>query len=275
MRTLANGQRVKVVAADRASGACDADGVLLNAVGTVVRVRTDGGAWVALDERRQEPVHPFDDGERRTHVLAYPENCEVVTARGKATRTQRRRNTKIAAEPKAVTIDMFGKDHWSTFAYVASVALDNGGIPVRERMRCDCDRHPFHAHTIPGLSRSTYPTRLKGDAVLQDHDDWDCVDDLTAAGLVENRGTTVNPAYRLTEAGLEVWKQLFAHKQNGENFATFSPVANVIARGYAQAQDDIVAWLATQGNPGTQPRDYAQHFADRISRGDHVPARVT
>jgi hypothetical protein len=46
-----------------------------------------------------------------------------------------------------------------------------------------------------------YPTRLRNDVELSDHDDWDCLDDAEAAGLIESAGTGINPTYKLT-AGL-------------------------------------------------------------------------
>jgi|WetSurMetagenome_2_1015567.scaffolds.fasta_scaffold269708_2 hypothetical protein len=45
--------------------------------GTVVRIRSDGGAWVRLDARlADETLHPFpDDDPRANHVLTYPKWC--------------------------------------------------------------------------------------------------------------------------------------------------------------------------------------------------------
>lgn len=49
-------------------------------LGTVVRMRRgDEGAWIALDERGPDAIHPFPaDDHRACHVLAYPEDCEAV-----------------------------------------------------------------------------------------------------------------------------------------------------------------------------------------------------
>jgi hypothetical protein len=221
MRSLTRGQRVKVVTAVRTDGVTP---ITLNAFGEVARVRTDGGAWVALDKRSHEPVHHFDATDSRgRNVLAYPTGCELATEpSGGGTRPQRRKNKRMAGEPEAVTVDMFGRDHWSTFGYLATRVLDHGGRPDNRHMRCDRNRHPFFAHPLDVLTGATPPTRLK-DGELLNHDDWDCADDLGAAGLIENIGTAVNPVIRLTGVGLEVWKQLSAHKQDGQNFASFAP----------------------------------------------------
>jgi hypothetical protein len=52
-------------------------------IGTVKRIRSDGGAWVHLDARLEgelEKLHPFpsSDETRITSVLTYPEYCEAV-----------------------------------------------------------------------------------------------------------------------------------------------------------------------------------------------------
>lgn len=54
------------------------------ALGTVVRLRIcDDAAWIQLDERSSGDVHPFpadDPSGRGTHVLAFPDDCELVRA---------------------------------------------------------------------------------------------------------------------------------------------------------------------------------------------------
>jgi hypothetical protein len=58
-----------------------ANGLVVNASGVVARLRSvDYGAWIQLDARHPEDeVHPFPadtPDERRTHVLAWPEDCD-------------------------------------------------------------------------------------------------------------------------------------------------------------------------------------------------------
>lgn len=123
-----------------------------------------------------------------------------------------------------VPIADFGRDHWSTFAYVETLCVDKDGIPDRRRMRCHPQRHALLAH----LDRwdKKYGTRLKGHMedfpkVLPMHDDWDCIDDLIAAGLMRNKGTGINPVFQLTEWGLAIAAALRAHKVRGGTFSTF------------------------------------------------------
>jgi len=118
-----------------------------------------------------------------------------------------------------VSIEKFGKDHWSTFAYAECRIVDNKGVPKKEHMRCDIDRHPGHAHR--GSGQQKYPTMLKGGVKLHDHDDWDCIDDLEAAGFIETLGTGINPVWKLTKKGKEVAGLLRGWKADGGMFAKF------------------------------------------------------
>jgi hypothetical protein len=123
------------------------------------------------------------------------------------------------ADPPRVPIDDFGADHWSTFGYIETRIVDHGGVPLKHHLRCVIRRHPFFAHE--GGDASRYPTRLRGDRKLANHDDWDCLDDLEAAGLLENRGTGANPVFCLTPRGEEIAGKLRAHKGRGGNWSEF------------------------------------------------------
>lgn len=94
----------------------------------------------------------------------------------------------------------WGRDHWSTFAYVETRWVDHHGMLDHDQMRCDSDLHPFFAaarprSTLLGTRCRKYPTRLKSaqpdtegrwDVVeLANHDDYNCLDDAIHAGLVE------------------------------------------------------------------------------------------
>jgi hypothetical protein len=111
-----------------------------------------------------------------------------------------------------VPVEKFGRDHWSTFAYLACTIVGNDGIPDRTKMRCDSARHPFLAHFLPGVGGSP-PTRLMNGETLRDHDDWDCADDLCAAGLLLDLGTGANPLFDLTPEGWEALKVLLVHRR--------------------------------------------------------------
>lgn len=119
----------------------------------------------------------------------------------------------------SISIYEFGRDHWSLFAYVETRVVDHGGTIDKRHLRCIHVRHPHQAHR--GGDASAYATRLRGDRKLENHDDWDCLDDLEAAGLVEAVGTGLYPAYLLTDFGREVAGKLRAHKGRGGQFREF------------------------------------------------------
>lgn len=120
-----------------------------------------------------------------------------------------------------VSIEQFGKDHWSTLAYIETCCVDRKGIVSLERMRCDPDRHPGLAHAHSGGKK--YPTILKGGVELLDHDDWDCVDDLIAAGYLEWEGTGMHPVFKMTPDGRGMIARIRKHKEDGGSFGNFTP----------------------------------------------------
>ena len=124
-----------------------------------------------------------------------------------------------------VGIKQFGKDHWSTFVYIETRCVDHKGIIENDKMRTDIDRHLFKAgNTNFEFSQNIkYPTILKGGIELQDHDDWDCVDDLIITGLLKNKGTKMTPVFEITDLGWEIVKQLRRHRSNGNTWDTFIP----------------------------------------------------
>jgi hypothetical protein len=181
----------------------------------------------------------------------------------------------IRPEAPFVVIDKFGKDHWATFAYIETRTVDYLGVLEHDHMRCNEIRHPLMANAgkrglvVGGTPGSAYATRLKKTTrvsgqweseELFDHDDYDCVNDLIAAGLLEVTMPGVNgdgvyvdargriikyegerlhesfitglgeahlaqfATFRLTDLGLVVASQLRAHKGDGGNFHGFVPV---------------------------------------------------
>lgn len=118
--------------------------------------------------------------------------------------------------------EAFGADHWSTFGYAECRVVDNQGELDREHMRCDPIRHPgLRGRCAHRLQDVRFPTRLADGILLEDHDDYDCLDDLEKAGLLSIGGTGLRPIVSLTELGHEVAGKLRAHKAKGGRFATF------------------------------------------------------
>lgn len=134
------------------------------------------------------------------------------------------------AEP--IPMSLWGKDHWSTFAYVETCVVDSKGYPDKERMRCDPSIHPAHSNKANQMFRNdpAKPTMLKGfdskdptQNVAREHDDWSCLEDAEAAGLIKLEGTGMFPRVVLTTAGKAVAARLREHKAAGGMFATFNP----------------------------------------------------
>ncbi len=124
-----------------------------------------------------------------------------------------------------VPMDLWGRDHYSTLAYLECRVVDNKGTIAKHHMRTDVDRHPGLAFRLPFLdedgNETKYPTRLACGVEMHQHDDWDIADDLCAAGLIKKLGTGFNPWVKLTERGELVAAALRAHKGTGGNFGEF------------------------------------------------------
>lgn len=126
-----------------------------------------------------------------------------------------------------VKLHEFGRDHWSTFAYIETLCVDNGGLPQIQRMRCNPKYHPGQAHH--GGWNNSYSTRLKGHTdhtpvQLVGHDDWHCVEDLERNNLIKVHGTGLNPVFEVTPLGMVMAGSLRTFKAQGGTYATFDPL---------------------------------------------------
>lgn len=129
-------------------------------------------------------------------------------------------------------------------AYVETRCVDGQdgvGTLVRAHIRGNANTHPLLANTA---WKPSFGTRLKGffeyehrsdpakaiaaGFMLDGHDDWDCLDDLEAAGFVDVVSLS-NGKVRMTEAGLQMAGQLRRHKAKGGQFAGFTPEVAVEA----------------------------------------------
>lgn len=107
---------------------------------------------------------------------------------------------------KPVPVELWGRDHITTFLYIESCCVDQGGVPGAAQMRTWSGR-PRRGRMdarIPSSIGPDHPTRLNDGTNLTEHDDWDCADDMVAAGLLEWQGTGLNPIFKLTDTGWAV-----------------------------------------------------------------------
>lgn len=147
-----------------------------------------------------------------------------------------------------LSINQWGKDHWSTFAYIESRCVDHKGVLKNANMRTNVGRHPLfvaRGFGTPG-DGSKYPTRGKH-SELSDHDDWDCLNDMVEAGLIavkpgnaelwevpagrrgpiKHQGRVRSKELRVTvkmlPLGSQVAGELRAHLAEKYNYQVFSP----------------------------------------------------
>lgn len=129
-------------------------------------------------------------------------------------------------EQDSIPIEQWGRDHWSTLLYVEDVCTHGGGEPVAERMRQWPGRPQRGRLLGVGTPPSKgYPTRLRDGTEVEEHDDFNCVEDMVAAGLVEWRGTGLRPVFRLTARGWAMAAALRQHLATAEprSTDTFNP----------------------------------------------------
>ena len=131
-----------------------------------------------------------------------------------------------------IEIDRWGKDHWSTLAYLECRVVDNKGIVDNLQMRCNPRLHRGFTNILPMgaiVDGSNYPTILN-DGETEKHDDWSCLEDMVATGLIIAIYRVKKSAefvghmearIKLTELGLQVSRMLRAHKADGGTFTTF------------------------------------------------------
>lgn len=127
-----------------------------------------------------------------------------------------------------IPIDQWGRDHWSTFAYIETCIVDDGGKPDIRRMRTDVSLHPNMGphECVDGMGAidgAQYPTRLRGGATASPHDDWSCLDDAEAEGLIQNEGTGTNRRYVLTNKGRPVANALRDYLARNRTSRGFDP----------------------------------------------------
>ncbi len=134
-----------------------------------------------------------------------------------------------------IPVEKWGKDHWSVLAYAESCAVDHNGVLTNAKMRCNSRLHRLFVYVDGhGVMHDggQYPTRLK-EGVLENHDDWSCLEDIAAAGLITiewripyraRAAVFGNGEARilLTPLGFQVSAALRAHKAAGGQFAGFN-----------------------------------------------------
>ena len=130
--------------------------------------------------------------------------------------------------------NMWGKDHYSLLAYIFTRNVDYESILDYNHMRLNSNRRVEYGRNFHSQWQDSYGTRLKGfwfndsngksvtnpSLQLKDHDDFDCLDDFEAEGLIV-RGTFISAYVSLTDKGRKLASKLMNHKAQGGQFADF------------------------------------------------------
>lgn len=143
---------------------------------------------------------------------------------------------KYKFEGQPIPINQWGQDHWSTFAYLETLVVDGDGVIDNRRMRCNPRLHRELAN-MGGFERtvidgSKYPTRLKDGATKEKHDDWSCLEDMVAQGLIDAFWRLKHPdevfgnteaKIKFTPQGMKIAHQLREFKAQGGRCQDFEP----------------------------------------------------
>lgn len=143
-----------------------------------------------------------------------------------------------------VPLANFGKDHWSTLAYMETVMVDVGGFQIGADARMRSNRRNFRVmnelcprpHRVKQtgklamvMDREKHGSLLKDGTVATNHDDWCCIQDMAEVGFFRANEKVVNAEaiepgviLHLSPAGRTAVELLRAHKAGGGTFANFT-----------------------------------------------------
>jgi len=126
----------------------------------------------------------------------------------------------------------WARDHYSTLAYAMHCIGTNKGTPKSRHMRTAPGgpkrgdvRGDWALHLL--TEKEGYPTRLKGGKFVcgTKHDDWACLEDCEAVGILVNVGTGLIPRYVCTDEGFKVgsWVKMYMDtRDNGRGANTMT-----------------------------------------------------
>lgn len=120
-----------------------------------------------------------------------------------------------------VPIELFGRDHWSTLAYIETRVVD-GVFRISPDVHMRTCRKNWRLAHNRGMISDDYPTRLNNGQEIEKHDDWSCLQDLVYVGLLSTYGKpNLNKMVKITERGYKVVAAIRRHKAKGETFRNF------------------------------------------------------
>jgi hypothetical protein len=128
---------------------------------------------------------------------------------------------------------VWGRDHWTTLAYIETVATDCVGFQVGNDPRMRSNRRNFRVMQACMKPRRAqcggvgivmdlaHSSRLADGDVVSGHDDWNCLQDMANEGLFNLDASGVEPGITLhLSAKGQAWcASLRAHKQAGGTYS--------------------------------------------------------
>jgi hypothetical protein len=185
--------------------------------------------------------------------------------------------TTLPATPAAhvITADQYiapalwGRDHWSTLAYLDTVMTDCAGFEMGSDARMRANRRnarvmaavprpkrvrSAHASPLPG-TLAIEGSRLKDGQTVAGHDDWNCIEDMAQAGLfnIGPLGLAPGKVLKLSPLGRAVVARLRQHKQDGGQFAQFdiALVPEATAEALVPPPEEYFTWAGLSFDIGT------------------------
>ncbi len=155
--------------------------------------------------------------------MNFPEPQQVVTGRELEGQLLLRRDRILPKKPKNFGLyhlstspfGVPGRDHASTLLYLQTVEASHNGVVKNhnngEHLRWKLRKYPF-AWESPDDG-----TRLWDGSVIGNHDDYDCLEDLEAIGLLVNVGTGFQPVVHLTKRGYDACSAMIAERSTAKH----------------------------------------------------------
>lgn len=136
-----------------------------------------------------------------------------------------------------IPMELWGKDHWSTLAYIETVMVDSVGFQCGMDARMRSNRRNFRVmyQQCPkpkrmggrcgigvAMDAEKHGSRLSDGTTVSNHDDWCCLQDAQEAGFFVD-GNEVEPARFLlfSDKGKQAMAALRIHKAAGGTFGNF------------------------------------------------------
>lgn len=170
---------------------------------------------------------------------------------------------------------MFGRDHWTTLAYIESVMTDCAGFQLGAdpRMRSNRRNHRVMSE-VPRPKRAKMSSsvaaqlmspddgsRLKNGQVVRGHDDWNCVEDFAAVGFFDLGPNGLGPGktLRFSPLGKAVAARLRQHRQDGGQAEHFdlASVPEATADAMVPPAEEYFQWAGMSFNVGALLADIA------------------